>query len=256
MKTVLITGASSGIGLELAHVYAENGYNLFLTARREENLKALKKNLEEKHKLSVDYFPLDLSLPTSAEVLHAKTQEHKLEFDIVINNAGFGIYSEFLESELAQNEAMLNLNILSLTKLCHLYGADMVKRGHGQLVNIASNAAFQPVPYLAAYSASKSYVLHFSEALAYELKPKNVFVTAICPGATISEFGDVAGFKDGEIQSNMPTSRDLAEFTFKTVQKKKAVSIHGGKNAFMIFSQRFAPRNITTKIAGNMMKGN
>jgi short-subunit dehydrogenase len=256
MKTVLITGASSGIGLELAMVYAENGYNLLLTARREENLKELKKTIEEKHDVSVHYFPLDLSAPASAEALHAKTKELKIDFDIIINNAGFGIYSEFLESEIEANENMLNLNILSLTKLCYLYGEDMVKRGHGQIVNIASTAAFQPVPYLAAYSATKTYVLHFSEALAYELKPKNVFVSTICPGATISEFGQTAGFKDGEIQSNMPSSRDLAEFTFAEVKKKKVMSIHGGKNAFMVFTQRFAPRNITTKIAGKMMKKN
>ena len=256
MKTVLITGASSGIGLELAHVYAENGYNIFLVARREEKLLQLKKTIEDKHDVSVHYFPLDLSAPASAEALHAKTKELKIDFEILINNAGFGIYSEFLESEIEANENMLNLNILSLTKLCYLYGEDMVKRGHGQIVNIASTAAFQPVPYLAAYSATKTYVLHFSEALAYELKPKNVFVSTICPGATISEFGQTAGFKDGEIQSNMPSSRDLAEFTFAEVKKKKVVSIHGGKNAFMVFTQRFAPRKITTKIAGNMMKGN
>lgn len=256
MKTILITGASSGIGFELAHVYAENGYNLFLTARRKENLLELKKSIEEKHKVRVAYFPLDLSEPGSAEVLYAKTKELKLNFEIVINNAGFGIYDEFVKNDVAQVEMMLNLNMLSLTKLCHFYGKDLVKQGSGHIVNIASTAAFQPVPYLAAYSATKSYVLNFSEALAYEMKPKNVFVTAICPGATVSEFGQTAGFKEGETQSNMPTSRDLAEFTFNEVKKKKAVSIHGGKNAFMVFGQRFAPRNMTTKIAGNMMKGN
>ena len=256
MKTVLVTGASSGIGLELASVYAENGYNLFLTARREENLKELKKSIEEKHKVTVDYFPLDLSEPASAEVLYAKTKALNLDFEMVINNAGFGIYDEFIENDLPQVEMMFNLNMLSLTKLCHLYANDMVKQGFGQIVNIASTAAFQPVPYLAAYSATKSYVLNFSEALAYELKPKNVFVTTICPGATVSEFGKTAGFKGGGIENNMPSSRDLAEFTFKEVNKKKVMSIHGGKNAFMVFSQRFAPRNITTKIAGKMMKGN
>ena len=256
MKTVLITGASSGIGLELAHVYAENGYNLFLTARRENNLMELKKSIEEKHKVTVGYFPLDLSEPGSAEILHEKTKALNLAFEIVINNAGFGIHGEFIETDIKRNEMMLNLNILSLTKLCHSYGKDLVKQGGGHIVNIASTAAFQPVPYLAAYSATKSYVLNFSEALAYELKPKNVFVTTICPGATVSEFGQTAGFKEGKIQSNMPSSRDLAEFTFKEVKKKEVVSIHGAKNTFMVFSQRFAPRNMTTKIAGNMMKGN
>ena len=254
MKIVLITGASSGIGLELAHVYAENGYNLFLTARRVDNLMELKKIIEGKHKVTVAYFPLDLSDPGSAEVLYAKTKALNLDFEIIINNAGFGIHGEFIETDISKNEMMLNLNILSLTKLSNFYAEDLVKQGFGHIVNIASTAAFQPVPYFAAYSATKAYVLHFSEALAYELKPKNVFVTTICPGATVSEFGQTAGFKDGEMQSNMPTSRELAEFTYKEVKKKKVMSIHGNKNAFMVFSQRFAPRKITTKIAGSMMK--
>ena len=254
MKTALITGASSGIGLELAHVYAENSYNLFITARRENNLMELKKSIEGKHNVTVMYFPLDLSEPGSAEVLYAKTKELSIKFDILINNAGFGIYGEFLESDITQNEMMLNLNILSLTKLSKFYAEDMVKQGYGHIVNIASTAAFQPVPYLAAYSATKAYVLNFSEALAYELKPKNVFVTAICPGATVSEFGQTAGFKEGEMQNNMPSSRDLAEFTFKEVKKKKVMSIHGAKNGFLAFSQRFVPRNIITKISASMMK--
>ncbi len=253
MKTVVITGASSGIGLELANVYAENGYNLFITARRGSNLKELKNSIEKKHKVKVDYFPLDLSTPDSAEVLHAKTKELNIKTDVLINNAGFGIFDEFVETDISKNEMMLNLNILSLTKLTHLYATDMVKQGSGHIINLASMAAFQPVPYLAAYSASKSYVLNFSEAIAYELKPKNVFVTVINPGATESEFAGTAGFKEGEFQSKIPSSRNLAEFTFKEMNNKKVMSIHGTKNAIMIFGQRFAPRNIITKISASMM---
>lgn len=256
MKTVLITGASSGIGLELANVYAENGYNLFITARREKNLKDLKEAIEKKHKVKVDYFPLDLSKPDSAEVLHSKTKELSIKTDVLINNAGFGIFDEFVETNLNKNEMMLNLNILSLTKLSHLYANDMVKQGSGHIINIASMAAFQPVPYLAAYSATKTYVLNFSEAIAYELKPKNVFVTVINPGATESEFAGTAGFKEGEFESKIPSSRNLAEFTFKEMKKKKVVSMHGTKNAFMAFSQRFVPRCMVTKIAASMMKKN
>jgi len=154
MKTVLITGASSGIGLELANVYAENGYNLFITARRENNLKELKNSIENKHKVKVDYFPLDLSKPDSADILHSKTKELGINTDVLINNAGFGIFDDFLDSEINKTEMMLNLNILSLTKLTHLYASDMVKQGSGNIINIASMAAFQPVPALAAYSAS------------------------------------------------------------------------------------------------------
>ena len=256
MKTVLITGASSGIGLELANVYAENGYNLFITARRENNLKELKNSIENKHKVKVDYFPLDLSKPDSAKVLHSKTKELSIKTDVLINNAGFGIFDDFLDSEINKTEMMLNLNILSLTKLTHLYASDMVKQGSGNIINIASMAAFQPVPHLAAYSASKTYVLNFSESIAFELKPKNVFVTVINPGATESEFADTAGFKEGEFQSKIPTSRNLAEFTFKEMNNKKVLSIHGTKNALMAFGQRFVPRSIVTKVAAKMIKGN
>lgn len=256
MKTVLITGASSGIGLELAHVYAENGYNLFITARRENNLKDLKEAIEKKHNVKVDYFPLDLSKPGSAEVLHSKTKELSIKTDVLINNAGFGIFDEFVETDLNKNEMMLNLNILSLTKLSHLYANDMVKQGSGHIINIASMAAFQPVPNLAAYAATKTYVLNFSEAIAYELKPKNVFVTVINPAATESEFADTAGFKEGEFESKIPSSRNLAEFTYNEMMKKKVVSIYGTKNAIMAFGLRFTPRCIVTKVAASMMKKN
>ena len=151
---------------------------------------------------------------------------------------------------------MLNLNILSLTKLTYLYAEQLVKQGRGQIVNIASTAAFQAVPFMAAYAATKAYVLHFSEAIAYELKPKNIFVTTICPGATESEFGAVAGFEGGEIQSKMPSSRDLAEFTFKEVEKKKVMSIHGAKNSLLTFGSRFMPRKIVTSVTAKMLKGN
>ena len=172
----------------------------------------------------------------------------------MINNAGFGIFSSFLESDIQENEKMLNLNILSLTKLTHLFAKQMVEAGGGQIVNIASTAAFQGVPHLSAYAASKAYVMHFSEALAYELKPKNVFVTTICPGATESEFGEVAGFKDGKVKPKMPSSRELAEFIHREAAKKKVNAIHGRMNAFMTFSQRFVPRKLITKITASLIK--
>ena len=254
MKNVLITGASSGIGLEMAHVYAEKGFDLFLTARREPLLQELKITLEKKHNISVEIFSLDLSEQNSAEVLFAKSNELSLKFDIVINNAGFGLFGDFVDNDPDMVQSMLNLNMLTLTKLCHLYSKQMIEKGGGNIVNIASTAAFQPVPYLAVYAATKSYVLNFSEALAFELKPKNVFVTAICPGATESEFGDTAGFDVSKLDSNMPTSRDLAEFIYKVVKRNKVVAQHGKLNGFLTFTQRFVPRSIVTKVSASMMK--
>ncbi len=254
MKTVLITGASSGIGAATAKVYARNGYNLVLTARRMNKLQELKDKILSDSKVNIDLFGVDLSLPKGAEELYNLVVKQKLQVDVLINNAGFGTFMEFKDSDIDREEQMLNLNILSLTKLTKLFVDDMLKLGGGNIVNIASTAAFQSVPFLATYSASKAYVLSFSEAIAYELKDSNIFVTVISPGATESEFADTAGFKGGDAFNNVPTSSDLAEFIFKSMKNKKVSSIHGLKNNLLTFSLRFSPRKINTAVAGKMMK--
>ena len=253
MKTVLITGASSGIGKETAYVYAENKYNLILVARRKENLEAIKSEIEEKHKVKVDIFDIDLSKSESAEQLYIKVKDANLEVDILINNAGFGINGEFIKTDMNHEEDMLMLNMITLTKLTKLYAKDMANRKEGHIINIASTAAFQGIPGFATYAATKSYVLHFSEAIAQELKKHNVFVTVINPGATQSEFAETAGFK-GSAFDKVPSSRELAEFIFTSAKKKKTSAIHGFKNKFMVFSGRFSPRNMVVKIAGKVME--
>lgn len=251
-KTVLLTGASSGIGKETAYVFAKNKYNLILVARRKERLQEIKQDIENKYKVSVQVIAMDLSNLDSAENLVQQLQQTKI--DVLINNAGFGLYGDFLMEDSKQEEKMLTLNIITLTKLTRLFADKMVKNGGGNIINIASTAAFQPVPTLATYSASKSYVLNFSEAIAFELKPKNVFVTAICPGATQSEFGKVAGFDDNaNFFKGIPSSKDLANFIFKSMKKKKTVAIRGLKNKLMVFSERFAPRKMTAFIAYKLM---
>jgi short-subunit dehydrogenase len=254
-KTVLITGASSGIGKETAYVYALNGYNLVLVARRLEHLNTIKNDLESLYKnCKVSIFDVDLSKLDAAENLYKKVNNAKLDIDVLINNAGFGIYKKFEDSDIKKEEQMLLLNIVTLTKLTKLFVADMLKKGHGHIVNIASTAAFQPVPTLATYSATKSYVMNFSEAIAFELKDKNIFVTAICPGATQSEFGKTAGFEeDASFFNKMPTSKDLAQFIYKSMVAKKTNAIHGFKNNVLTFLNRFAPRKITTLIAYKVM---
>lgn len=255
MKTVLITGASSGIGKETAYEYARNNYNVVLVARRKENLDAIKIAIEATYKGSVNIIAMDLSQLKSAEDLFQKVSSKKLSVDVLINNAGFGIYGDLLTNDIEKLEEMLVLNMVTLSKLTQLFAKEMVKNGSGHIINIASTAAFQPVPSLAAYSATKTYVMNFSDAIAYELKDKNVKVTTISPGATQSEFGVTAGFgEDDPFFNKMPTSKDLAEFIYQAMIKNKTNAIHGLKNSILAFSNRFSPRKMTTAIAAKMMK--
>ena len=251
-KTALITGGSSGIGKETCFVYAQHQYNLILVARRIKNLTEIKNEIENKYAVKVQTIAMDLAVLDAAEKLYNEVKDTKI--DVLINNAGFGLYGNFLDEDLKKEEQMLILNIITLTKLTRLFAKKMVKNGGGNIVNIASTAAFQPVPTLATYSATKSYVLNFSEAIAFELKPKNVFVTAICPGATQSEFGKVAGFKENaDFFKGIPSAKALANFIYKSMQKKKTSTIHGLKNKIIAFSGRFAPRKMVTYIAYKLM---
>jgi len=253
MKTSLITGASAGIGKETAYVYAENNYNLILIARRKENLEAIKKDIEEKHKVKVYIFDIDLSKSESAEQVYNKVKEINLNVDVLINNAGFGINGEFIKINMLHEEDMLMLNMITLTKLTKLYAKDMVDKKEGHIINIASTAAFQGIPGFATYAATKAYVLHFSEAIAQELKKHNVKVSVINPGATQSEFAKISNAND-KVFAKAPTSKDLAEFIFHSMKKGKINAIYGLKNKLMVFSARFSPRIIVTRIAGKMMK--
>jgi len=253
MKTVLITGASSGIGKELAYIYATKNYNLVLAARRKDRLEEIKGSIKNKHSVSVEIFDIDLSKLDSAEELYKKVSEKKIKVDVLINNAGFGMNGGFNDIDIDREENMLILNMLTLTKLTRLFVMPMIKAGNGNIVNIASTAAFQAVPKLAAYSASKAYVLSFSEAIAYELRDDNIKVTTICPGPTQSEFAQVARMEDSPF-SKAPTSRDLAEFTYKRMKEGKVTAIHGFKNNFLTFIQRFVPRQMTINISAKMME--
>lgn len=253
MKTALITGASSGIGKELAYVYAEKNYNLVLAARRKDRLEEIKTDIKNKHSVSVEIFEIDLSKTDSAEELFRKVSSKNIKVDVLINNAGFGMKGNFKDLDIDTEEDMLVLNMITLTKLTKLFVGPMIKAGSGNIINIASTAAFQPVPKLAAYSATKAYVLSFSEAIAYELKDKNIKVTAICPGATQSEFANVAKM-DNSFFSQAPTSKELAEFTYKKMKEGKVTAIHGIKNNILAFGQRFISRRMIVQTSAKIME--
>ncbi len=241
-KHAVITGASSGIGRALAIELSANGYRLTLVARRKEKLDELAKEL----RTSVDIVSLDL---TDRAALEHWALSLTAPIDLLINNAGFGDAGPFLEANWKKLESMLELNVLSLTRLCHLVGPKMVTQGHGSIVNVASTAAFMPGPLMATYFASKAYVLHFTEALANELAPAGIHVMALCPGATRTEFFDRAGETTlGAQEKRLPTATDVARFTLESLKSKRIVAVHGLRNRLMVFLTRLTPRTFTTKI--------
>ncbi len=253
-KTVLITGASSGIGMETAYVYAQNNYNLVLVARRKEKLENIKKDINNKYKVSVDIFDLDLSKTNSANQLYKITSEKSLIIDVLINNAGFGLSNYFDDIDIEREEKMLMLNIVTLTKLSKLYLKDMKKQKSGHIINIASTAAFQAIPGFSTYAASKAYVLHFSEAIARELKNENINVTVICPGATHSEFAKTAGADKLKLFQNIPSSKEIGKFIYNCMIKSRTTAIHGFKNNILAFANRFVSRKVSTILAGKFME--
>jgi short-subunit dehydrogenase len=252
-KIALITGASSGIGKDLAYVYAENNYDLVLVARRKENLEKIKKEIEEKIKSKVEIFSMDLAGLNSAELLYEEIKQKNIDIQVLINNAGFGVYGDFIDADISGDEGMVLLNIMTLTKLTKLFAADMKDNGGGNIVNIASTGAFQPVPGIAIYAATKAYVLSFSEAINFEMKKHNVSVTAICPGPTKTEFAKVAKMSNNPFK-NAPTARELAEFTYKSMIKRKACAVHGLRNSIVAFSVKMMPRKLVLAIAEKVMK--
>lgn len=252
----LITGASSGIGFELAKVFARNSHNLILVARSAAKLEELKNEIKAAHKVSVEVISLDLSKPESAEELFNATQSKNLQVDILINNAGFGDHGLFVNSELKKNQEMIDLNILTLTKLTHLYVQPMLKNKSGKIMNVASTAAFQPGPLMSVYYATKAYVLHFSEGLHEELIGTGVTITSLCPGATASGFQAAANLSNVALLDTIkiPSSRDVAEYAYSALMNKKVVAIHGLMNAIFANGVRLLPRSLIRKIAKKLQE--
>ncbi len=250
-KTALITGASSGIGLELAKIHASKGDNLVLVARSTNKLEELKNDFEKNHGISVYIIGKDLSLPNAAAEVYEELKGQNIAIDYLINNAGFGDSGLFFDSNWKKQEQMINLNITALSHFTRLFIKDMVVRKSGKIMNIASTASFQPGPTMAVYCASKAYVLSFSEAVNNEVKEFGVTVTALCPGATTSGFQAAASLEGSNLfeGKKLPTAQEVAKFGYKAMMKGKAVAIHGFMNTLMANSSRFSPRFIVVKIA-------
>ncbi len=253
MKTALITGASSGIGIEFARVFAKNGYNLVVAARSEGKLNALARELETAHRVTVSVLPVDLSKPEAPEQVFAFTEKQGLTVDVLVNNAGFADFGEFYQADWAKNAEMIDLNVRTLTHLTHLFLPGMVARKSGRVLNVASTAAFQPGPLMSVYYATKAYVLSFSEAIANELKGSGVTVTALCPGATESGFQAKAAMEDSKLVKGkkLPTSQEVAEFGYEALLAGKTVAVHGTFNYLQSLAPRFLPRNFVTQLVRN-----
>ncbi len=249
-RTALITGASNGIGLELAKVHASKRDNLVLVARNQTKLDELQLELENKYQIGIVIIVKDLAVSNAAQEVFEETQQKGIQVDYLINNAGFGDFGMFYETDWDKESKMIELNITTLTQLTKLYLKEMVKRNHGKIMNVASTAAFQPGPTMAMYYATKAYVLHFSEAIANELKDKNITITALCSGATESGFQAVAAMEESKLVKGkkLPTSKAVAQYGYKAMMKGKTVAIHGFMNRILANSVRFMPRTMVTVI--------
>lgn len=249
-NTALITGASGGIGLELARIHAAHKQDLVLVARNKEKLEELKAELKQEYSIAVYIIQKDLSKVNAAQEVYEETQKHGIQIKYLINNAGIGDFGDFVESDWQKQADMIQLNITALTQLCHLYLKDMIKERGGRIMNVASTAAFQPGPLMSVYYASKSYVLHFSEALNEEVRKKGVKVITLCPGATESDFSKVANMEESGLFKGKknPSSKEVAIYGYNAMMKGKIVAIHGVKNKVLALSNRFTPRSIVVKV--------
>lgn len=253
-RTALITGASSGIGYELAKVFAKNKTNLVLVARSEKKLREIAEELTKAHGIKVEVISKDVSILTSAKEIYDAVRQKSIRVDFLVNNAGFGDFGFFTDTKWEKELEMINLNITALTALTKLFVKDMVTQKSGKVLNVASTASFQPGPLMAVYYATKAYVLSFSEAIANELQGTGVSVTALCPGPTESGFQNAAAMNDSKLVKGkkLPSSQDVAEYAYKSLMSGKVVAVHGVMNKIMAQSVRFTPRAIVRSLVRMM----
>jgi len=254
-KWALITGASSGFGMDFAHELAAQGDNLVLVARRVEPMQALGAELERAHGVRVKIIGMDLARAGVGAELLSRLDAEGIVVDTLINNAGYGLFGEFVDQPLQRTLDMLQLNMLSLTELTHAFGGAMARRGSGRILLVASIGGYQATPTYAAYSASKSYVLLFGEALHEELRPRGVSVTVLSPGITATEFLKVSGQKATLYQRLvMMRSRPVVRIGLRALARGRASVVPGWLNAVTAWSNRLMPRSVQRKVAFLLMR--
>lgn len=254
-NTALITGASSGIGTELARVHAKQGGDLVIVARNKERLETLKQELEAAYPITVTVLVEDLSQVGSAQRVFEATEAAGLEIDVLINNAGFGGHGKFHERELARDEAMMQLNMASLTSLTHLYLQGMVRRRNGKVLNVASTAGFIPGPLQAVYYATKAYVVSFSQAIAEELADTGVTVTALCPGAVATEFVAQANLEGVSVFDKAASAESVAICGYTAMTQGDLIAINEKSLSFLLnWIVPLLPRKMVLKMSRQAME--
>jgi hypothetical protein len=251
-KWALITGASAGIGVALAKELAAGGANLVLTARREQRLEELSRELAAKHKIKTSVVAADLAEVTAPEKIYAFTRAQGISIELLINNAGFGAYGEVHTVEVGRLLDMVQVNCSAVVHLTRLFLPEMVERRSGDILILASTAAFQAVPYISTYAATKAFDLLFAEGLAEEMKPHGIRVCALCPGSTESEFHVVAGQE--KFMRKAETAEKVAHTGLKALAAGKSYVISGLGNYLGAQGERLVPRRMVTRIAAGLFK--
>jgi uncharacterized protein len=249
-NTALVTGASGGIGLELARLLASGGHDLVLVARSEAKLHEIGEQLEQEHGIAATVIASDLSKPNAARDLVETLRAASTEIDVLVNNAGYGLNGEFVDNDPQTQLDMIQVNIVALTELTRLLLPSMVARRSGRILNVASTAAFAPDPFAAVYGATKAYVLSFSEAIAEELRHSGVTVTALCPGPTQTGFSTAAGAGSTRLYSKQKpmSSADVARAGYQGMNSGRRVVVTGLRNKLLVQSARMSPRRMVTMV--------
>lgn len=254
-RTVLITGASSGIGLELAKLFAKRGWNLALVARRKERLEKLALKLSERRSISAGVIARDLSAPSSPEEIFNELKRKAIHIDILVNSAGFNEAGPFCETSIEKELQMLQVHIASLTHLTKLFLPGMIKNKFGRILNIGSTGSFAPCPLDAVYCASKAYVLSFSNALRAELRGTGVTVSTLCPGATQTEFAEKAAMQNTLLfKSFVMNPEDVAEIAYHGLMRNTKVIVPGIYNRLLVSFFPITPARVLEKVSTVLLK--
>ena len=237
MKTSVVTGGASGIVIELVKLIIEDNYKVFIVDNNKNNLKQLKKSLNPKHFVGIKE---DMSCLSSPKKIYKKLKNENI--DVLINSAGFGDYGKFHKTDWKKEEKMINLHVVNTTHLTKLFLKDMVKKNDGKIMNVSSVAGFQPGPLMSLYYATKAYILHFTEAIANEVKDKNICISALCPGQTKTNFQKNVSSKKNKIMFNVSCPVKVAKYGYKALKANDTISIPGDFNKFLVFLNRLLPR--------------
>jgi len=247
-STALITGASKGLGKVFAEALAARGMNLVLVARSSDVLNALAEDLAARYGVQCVPLNADLSVPEAAVQIDEELKRRGIQIDLLVNNAGLGLTGSFLAHDLKKEQSAIQVNVQTLVALAHLFGRSMAKRGKGGIINLASNASFQPLPHMATYAATKAFVLFFSEALQFEVAGTGVHVMAACPGPTATSFFD--GVSTNVPPKDMDSAESVVQKTLKAFDQRKAVAYPGRTSVRVAtWLSRFLPRSLVVRLA-------